>query len=228
MKQYVVFGLGIFGRSIVANLLKKSGVEVFAVDKNMHLVDEMKDIATQAIRLDSTQREALEAIEITKFDAVFVTIGQQAMMDNILTALLLKDMGVNCIIARYLNEQHKAILERIGIDELVNPEEKMGEEIAKNIVSSNSMPYFELFEQYAIEEIEVGQSIVGQSVYDLDIKGKCKVHIMAIKKEIVEEGSEPRYEIEMIFDNREICEKDLIVAIGSDKEIAKFRKYCSS
>ncbi len=226
MKQYVVLGLGIFGRSIVVNLMKKPGVEVFAVDKNMHAVEDMKDIATQAIRLDSTQREALEAIEINKFDAVFITVGQQAMMDNILTALLLKEMGVPCIIARYLNEQHKAILERIGIDELVNPEEKMGEEIAKNIVSTNSIPYFELFEKYSIEEIKVGSNFVGKSISEIDIKDKFKVHIMAVNKEVTEDNDEEK--IDIVFDDRALTEKDAIVAIGTDKEISKFKKYCNS
>ncbi len=231
MKQYVVLGLGIFGKSIVVNLMKKPGVEVFAVDKNMHLVDELKDIATQAIRLDATQRDALEAIEINKFDAVFIAIGQQSMMDNILTALLLKEMEVPCIIARYLNAQHKSILERIGIDELVNPEEKMGEEIAKNIVSSNSIPYFELFEKYSIEEIEIGSQFIGKSVSDIDIKDKCSVHIMAVKKDSIKKNAkdgDEETEIDIIFDNRVLSEKDTIVAIGTDKEIAKFRKYCNS
>ncbi len=228
MKQYVVFGLGIFGRSIVANLMKKPGVEVFAVDKDMHLVDDMKDIATQSIRLDSTNRDALEAIEINKFDAVFVTIGQQNMMASILTSLLLKEMGVSYVIARYVNEQHRAILDRIGVDELLNPEEKMGEEIAKNIVSTNSIPYFELFEQYAIEEIEVGAKIVGKLISELDIKDKCKVHIIAVKKDIVAEDGQEKSDIDIVFEDRELADKDSIVAIGTDKEIAKFRKYCNS
>lgn len=228
MKQYVVLGLGIFGRSIVANLMKKPGVEVFAVDKDMHLVDDMKDIATQSIRLDSTNREALEAIEINKFDAVFVTIGQQNMMASILTSLLLKEMGVPYVIARYVNEQHRAILDRIGVDELLNPEEKMGEEIAKNIVSTNSIPYFELFEQYSIEEIQVGEKFVGKSVSDIDIKDKCQVHIMAVKKDVVEKDGDEQTEIGIIFDDRQLSEEDTIVAIGTDKEIAKFKKYCNS
>ncbi len=57
MRQYAVLGLGIFGRSIVLNLMKRRDVEVFAIDKTMSYVDEMKDIATQAIRLDSTQNK---------------------------------------------------------------------------------------------------------------------------------------------------------------------------
>ncbi len=225
MKQYAVLGLGIFGKSVVLNLMNKKDVEVFAIDKMMSSVDEMKDIATQAIRLDTTQKEALEAIEINKFDAVIVTIGQQDMMASILTALILKEMGVERIIARYINNQHKTILALIGIKELINPEERMGEEIAKNITSPNALSYFELSEEYSIEEIKITSSLEGKSIFDIDIRDKHKINVIAVKTETYAGEGSAKTDIDVIIDpNRVLVKDDCLIVIGLAKDLEKFRK----
>ena len=120
MLQYAVIGVGTLGKALINRLMNKPSIEVLAIDNDINEIEAIKNSVTQAMKLDSTQREALEAIEINKFDAVIVTIGED-IMTSILTSLILKELNVKNIIARYSDERHKAILSKIGITHLVSP-----------------------------------------------------------------------------------------------------------
>lgn len=87
MLQYAVIGVGTLGKALINRLMGKPSVEVLAIDSDINEIEAIKNNVTQAIRLDSTQKEALESIEINKFDAVIVTIGED-MMTSILTSLI--------------------------------------------------------------------------------------------------------------------------------------------
>ena len=58
MQKVAVIGLGRFGMAL-ARQLGASGVQVIAMDRSPHLVAEIKDQVDLAVRLDSTDRQAL-------------------------------------------------------------------------------------------------------------------------------------------------------------------------
>jgi len=60
MRRFAVIGLGRFG-SKLAIALSMSGAEVIAIDKNREVVDLIRDQVGHAVRLDSTDEEALRA-----------------------------------------------------------------------------------------------------------------------------------------------------------------------
>ena len=62
-KQYIVVGLGRFGRAI-AETLCQDGAEVLGVDCKMDMVERMRDELTQTIQMDAMDRDALETLEI--------------------------------------------------------------------------------------------------------------------------------------------------------------------
>jgi len=97
-KQFAVIGLGRFGESLIKEL-RRNGYEVLAIDNDENKVNDIVHIATHVIQADSTDERVLEKIGIAEFDAVVVAIGQD-MQVNILTALILKELGVKRIIAK--------------------------------------------------------------------------------------------------------------------------------
>ena len=90
---FAVIGCGQFGGSVVEELARQ-GADVLAIDCNEEVIKKYVNIATQAIILDSTDEEALRSIGIRNIDHVIVGIGQN-IQASILTALLLKEIGVN-------------------------------------------------------------------------------------------------------------------------------------
>ncbi|PKM83832.1 MAG: potassium uptake system protein [Firmicutes bacterium HGW-Firmicutes-13] len=179
MKQFAVIGLGHFGSSIATTLFEM-GFDVLAIDNNEEKVQEMSDKVTHAVQADSTNENALIALGVKNFDVAIVSIGQD-MQANILTTLILKELGVKQVVAKARTEHHGKVLYRIGADRVVFPERDMGIRVAHNLVSANIIDYIELSPNFSIVEIVAPESIVGKTLRELDMRAKFGVNIIAIK-----------------------------------------------
>lgn len=132
-KQCVIVGLGKYGRSI-AKKLSDSGVEVLAIDNDMKIVEKVSSFVTKAICIDVTSEEAWESLPINDFDVGVVCFGENVTA-SILSCMALKEAGVKYIIAKAGDKFHKQVLKKLDINEVVFPEEFVGELTAKNILN---------------------------------------------------------------------------------------------
>ena len=119
MKSFVVIGLGRFGRALAVELFRL-GHEVLAVDKSEERVSEIADFVTHAVRADARDEQALRAIGARNFDCAVVAFAGETQ-DNILTTLLLKELGVKYVVAKGHDELHTRVLQKIGADCVVFP-----------------------------------------------------------------------------------------------------------
>jgi len=228
MKQFGVFGLGIFGKSMARNLMKE-GMEVIAIDRVEKNIEEIKNEVTQAAILDSTKEEALKALDIGNLDCAIVAIGDD-MESSILTALLLKKLGVPKIIARATSEAHKQILTLIGVDEVVNPEEEIGLRLAKRLSSTHILHHLDISEEHTIAEILVSDAFVGKTIREMNLRARFGVNIVGIKKKIpyVSESGENMF-IEKYIDfpspDDVFEEGDVLVLVGDERAIAEVEKF---
>ena len=136
-KQCVIVGLGKYGTSI-AKKLSDSGVEVLAIDNNIKVVEKISAYVTKAIRIDVTSSEAWDSLPIKDFDIGVVCFGEN-ITASILSCLALQEAGVKYIIAKAGDKLHKKVLEKLNINEVVFPEEFVGEITAKNILDMKEM-----------------------------------------------------------------------------------------
>jgi len=228
MKQFGVFGLGIFGKSVARNLMKE-GMEVIAIDRIEKNIEEIKNEVTQAAILDSTKEEALKALDIGNLDCAIVAIGDD-MESSILTALLLKKLGVPKIIARATSEAHKQILTLIGVDEVVNPEEEIGLRLAKRLSSTHILHHLDISEEHTIAEILVSDAFIGKTIREMNLRARFGVNIVGIKKKIpyVSESGENMF-IEKYIDfpspDDVFEEGDVLVLVGDERAIAEVEKF---
>ena len=65
-KEFGVFGLGDFGKS-VALTLAQNGCQVLAVDCKSEIISEIADYVTQAIKMDVRDIEALRSLSLGNF-----------------------------------------------------------------------------------------------------------------------------------------------------------------
>lgn len=131
-KQCVIVGLGKYGRSI-AKILSDSGVEVLALDNDMKMIEKVSSYVTKALCVDVTSSDIWERIPLKNFDVGVVCFGEN-ITASILTCMSLKEAGVKYIIAKAGDKYHKKVLEKLNVDEIVIPEEYVGELTAKNIL----------------------------------------------------------------------------------------------
>lgn len=213
-KEFVVIGLGRFGGSIVSELIEL-GVNVMAIDISAAKVDEFASIATQAVTADTTDESVLNSLGIRNFQHVVVAIGEN-IQASILTTLMLKEIGVPKITVKAQSDYHAKVLRKIGADQVVHPERDMGIRIANSMVSSNILDYLELSEEHSIAEIKANERLAGHTIIDLDIRAKYGINIVAIKR-----GSNILVSPQAI---EELEIHDVLIVIGSDKDIHRFEK----
>ena len=208
-KQFVVIGLGRFGSS-VAKTLYELGNDVMAIDADEEVIQEIADSVTHAVQADSTDENTLKALGISNFDVAVVTIGSN-VQTSIMTALLIKELGVKNILAKAHNELHAKVLQKIGVDKVIFPERDMGVRVAHNLVATSILDYIELSPDYSIAEIISSSDWVGKSLKELNMRAKYGISIMALKRDNEINVSPLAEDI--------IQEGDVIVAIGGTEEL---------
>lgn len=220
MASYAVIGLGRFGR-MVAEMLAADGAEVIAVDLNPALVDNIKDKVTVAVRMDATDETALISQGIDQVDAVVVGIGED-FEANQLTTVLAKKIGVKKVITRARTPIQAKILNLIGADEVIMPEEETAQRLAQRLTKPNILAHLELAEGHSLVELQAPRRFHGESLGEINLRKKFGVTLVAVKKR-VSADNENGYE-EKINDlpgaDYIIQPEDILVLVGPDENIA--------
>lgn len=215
MKQFVVVGLGRFGSS-VARTLAENDYNVLAIDTNSERIQEIANVVTHAVEADATDEDALRTLGVRNFDVAVVSIGDN-IHANILSTLILKELGVPYVVAKAQDALHGKVLSKVGADRVVYPERDMGVRIAHNLISSNVLDYIEFAPDYSIVEIIVSSKMVGNTLAQLELRSKFGVNVMAIKR-----GKE--LNITPGADDR-LLEDDVLVVMGKNQDLDKLKHF---
>ncbi|MCD8391443.1 MAG: TrkA family potassium uptake protein, partial [Firmicutes bacterium] len=151
MKTFAVIGLGRFGRTVASQLFSM-GYEVLAVDINEELVNDISPFVTYAAAADAKDEAVLKELGVRNYDCAVVGITEN-LSDSILITLLLKEMGVKRVLCKALDENHKKILDKIGADYVIIPEDEVGVKTALHLASNSFFDWAELSSRYGIGDI---------------------------------------------------------------------------
>jgi len=224
MARYAVIGLGRFGMT-VANILTESGMEVIAIDKNQDLVDEVSVRVTSSICMDSTDESALRSLNLNEADAVIIGIGSN-IQESILTAGILRKIGVGIIYAKVENRLHGRILELIGVQNILLPEEIVGTQLAKTLISKNVREYISLSSGHVVMEMVAPRDFVGKDLQELSLPTKMGVNIIAIKYNSLTVTEDGRNVVEQLINdmpgaNDTVNEGDVLIMMGPKGNVDK-------
>lgn len=209
--QFAIIGLGRFGLSLVKEL-RRMGLDILAVDLDKNKVNLARDYATYAVEADSTDEQVLKTLGIRNFDVVVVAIGEN-VQSNILTVILLKDMGVPMVVAKAQNHLHGRVLEKIGTDLVIYPERDMAIRVAHSLVTKSVLDHINLSSEYSILEIITPNLFVGKTIRENNIRKKHQVSVIAIKRgeEIIVNPTP----------EETILAKDILVVLGKNNYLDK-------
>lgn len=180
MKSILLIGLGRFGRHI-AQKLHAMGRDVIAIDKDEAQVNAALPYVTNAMVADSTNPAFLKSLGIPDFDLAIVAIGDD-FQSSLETTSQLKDYGARYVIARASRGIHEKFLLRNGADEAVYPEKQLALWAAIRYGSNHLLDYFQLSDEYAVYEIPVPKTWIGETIGKLDIRKKYHVNVLGLKK----------------------------------------------
>ncbi|MCK8827919.1 TrkA family potassium uptake protein [Natroniella acetigena] len=218
MKQFAVIGVGRFGTSVAKTLIDK-GYDVLAIDCDEEKVQNISSYVTHAVQADATDERALKSLGISEIDTAIVSIGDN-LNANILATLILKELGVEYVVAKAQDNLHGVLLTKIGADKVVYPERDMGQRLANNLISANLLDYIELSPYYRVAEILATGDLVGHSLKELDLRRRYGVNVIAAKTEDgLNVSPGPDYVI---------SQDDLLVIMGEKDKLEKvFEVMCN-
>lgn len=178
-ESVLVVGLGRFGQSIIAELLR-TGTEVLALDRDLSLVQRASSIIPNVVAADATDEQALRQVGAAEFQRVVIAIGSDQEASILATAVCV-DLGIPDIWAKAQNPQHARILERIGAHHVVQPEHDMGERTA-HLLSGRLTEYIEVAPGWVLARANVSKYFVGMTLRTSNIRSKHGVTVVGIRK----------------------------------------------
>lgn len=180
MKSFIVVGLGRFGTALAIELAKL-GNEVLAVDARPERVQAVADHVTRSVTGDARDPEVLAALGARNFDcavvALAVDVGESALI-----TMNLKELGVKRVVSKANSAVHRKVLEKIGADMVVFPEQEMALSLAHGLTNGETLNFIDLSDEYSIVERRVPAAWVDRSIIDLDIRAKYHITVMAVRR----------------------------------------------
>ena len=203
MKSYIVVGLGRFG-SEVARRLCSLGCEVLAMDIHNELVQQISSEVTHAVVGDARDKDVLRSLGVRNLDCAVVAIGD-SLSDSVLATMNLKELGLPYI-----------VLEKLGADRVVIPEQENAIRLARSLASPNVLDYIELSHDYGIIEVPTPKGWLGSSLRKLNVRAKLGVNIIAVERD---------GKVEVTLDpDRELSDGDVLVVLGDNKALERVQR----
>ena len=214
MKSYLVIGLGRFGQTL-ARQLCMLGAEVLAMDVHSDLVQQVAEDVTHAVVGDAQDKEVQRALGVRDFDCAIIAIGSD-LAASVLATMNLKELEVPYIICKAHDETHRRVLEKLGVDRVVIPEQENAARLARSLNSHNVLDYIELSEDYGILEVPAPRVWVGKTLKELNVRAKLGVNIIA-----VESGKTTNVSPSADY---QILEGDVMVVLGDNYSLEAVQK----
>lgn len=210
--QIGIIGLGKFGLKF-GQLLISFGHEVLGVDNDYDKVKTAQHIFTQVYQADAMNKEALEQIRIHDLEHVLISVGD-SIAASAMISMYLKELGVPKIWVKAIHNDHKKLLNKIGINEVVIPEYMAAEQIASRIAMPGFIGYMPFDKTMMVKEFSV-KRWTGKTLKELNLTKTYGIQIIAVRRN---DDEKYRYipKADEIFH-----EGDNFVAIGKISQLKK-------
>lgn len=215
--HYIVCGYGRTSQPVVEGL-QQENEEFCVIDIKEAVEAEIQERGHPYLIGDATEEEVLEAAGVEKAKSVLALLPSDA--DNLYLTMAAKNMnpGVQ-VIARVTDERAEKNLRRGGADIVVSPYETAGNRVIQAALKPTILEFMSLATprvqlELSLEEVEVQEAspLDGHSLAESEIRRRCGVIIVAIK----------RSDNEMVFNPDPavtIRHGDTLVALGEGEDL---------
>lgn len=226
--NYLIIGLGNFGVAL-ATRLTTMGHDVCGVDADMRIVEEYKSQISTTMCVNIIDQVSIKALPLDDADAVIVALGNH-IGESIVIVSLLKQAGVKHIVARAVNPMHRTILETIGVDEVIIPEQMTADIWSYSSEAEKIKGIYMVDNDYQIIECQIPEILKAQSLSEANIEETFGVKLIAVKRRRSQFNflGSRTLEYEVVNTNEEtdyrFSANDRIVIYGSIRELNRLKK----
>ena len=212
--EYVVIGLGRFGTA-VATTLVEHGRTVLAIDSDHDRVQALSGELPHVVQLDATNIDALRQAGVETFDTGLVCIGTD-FENNLLATVLLRQLGVQRVIAKALTITQREILLKVGADEVILPEHEAGRRLGRKMAIDHLVDYLEVGNDVGVVEILAPPSTWEHSLSELSLRQRYGLTVIAVRR-----GDDLIVSPSAGF---RIKEEDIVVVLGRMEDAERLRQ----
>jgi trk system potassium uptake protein len=208
-KEFAIIGLGRFGGRL-ARRLEALGHRVLGIDSDPRVVKAVADEITEAAILDAMDEDALRQVDITAFQTVVVSILGNFETSALITSSL-KKLGIAQVISVSNSDRHREILQRVGADRVIVPEEESSYQLADELSTPGMLEALHLNQDYSIIEIKTPAGLIGKGIDETDGYNVIILLILRGGELVVNPDPTTRFQLD-----------DILVLIGEKRRLAEF------
>lgn len=171
-----VIGIGTFGYN-VATTLSHHGIKVLAVDSNLEAVERIQDLVTDVLCMKVIDEKSLLEANIENMDIVIIAMGDSFEETVMIAALLKRKFNIKMVVSRANNTQNKEILELIGVDYVILPEQEAGIRLADTL-SAHHRAFTRVTEAYSVTSIKVAKKWIGKTIHTISSLSKNNIVVL--------------------------------------------------
>lgn len=175
----IVIGLGRFGESLARGLVQQ-GIEVLAIDFDEEIVQRLAGDIPNVVQADGTSARALRQVGAEQFSRAVVAIASNIEASVLATLVLIDELRIPTVWAKAISLDHAKILERVGVQRVIQPEHDMGNRTARSI-ARRVTDYFHVEDDFALVEMVAPQRYLGRPLGESGIRAEYGVTIVSIK-----------------------------------------------
>ncbi|PNK61494.1 potassium channel family protein [Psychrobacter sp. FDAARGOS_221] len=212
--QFAVIGLGVFGRACAFEL-QNQGNEVLGIDMDEQEVNKVSDILSHSVIADATDNETLKELNLSQFDGVIVSIGDDLEASLLCTLNLIK-LPVKNLWVKAKTDAHHDILDSLGVENIIHPEQDMGIRIAQAMAYPMMKQYLSLGNKEYMVRIDIPKNWEPKTIGKIKNKHPYTPLVLVIRdKEILRD-----------FDDSMIVQyPDCLIYAGLVEDLKLLAKY---
>ena len=215
-KRFVMLGMGTFGTAL-ARKLAANGCQVIGVDSSRERLEAVKHEIHECVIGDCTDREVLENLPLRDVSAVFISLGETISL-SLLATLHVKELGARQVIVKGVTKEHGKILEHLGVDRVVFPEEEVARQLADKMTWPNVLDFLPIDPDYSVAEVAMPASLSGKTLAEANLRTAIGVHVMGIKDVLTGK-------FEMFPDGRrKLLDDQVLLVVGRAEELQALRE----
>jgi trk system potassium uptake protein TrkA len=158
-------------------------------------------------------------------DAVLVAIGEN-IEGLLLTTVQLLELDVKRLIARAMSAQQRLILEKLGVKEILSPEDEVGHMVAEMLLNPTVKAFLKLPDDYEIVEIKAPKRISKKTIGEVDFVDHYDLKLIGIKRYYEEFVDGHQVMVQHLVKNFNedtiIQNSDMLIVLGLHQDIGRF------
>lgn len=179
-RSFAIIGLGTFGSTVAAELVR-FGNHVLGIDLDEKRVSRMADSLSEALIADGRDELALREAGIGQYDVVVVAMGED-LEASILCTMNARLLGVKTVWVKASSRTHHRILNKLGADRIVHPEEEVGQHIAQMLHNPLVRDYVSLGNGFHIVNMTVPEHLADQTIGSLKLHDRFELRCLGLMR----------------------------------------------